>query len=896
MSAATDVAAVRSRRERVSLWRTPRTRSLLLLTVIGAVGGLAYLAARLYTDVLWFEELGQVDVLWTTLQWRILAAAVVGLGTACFVLLNLRAAERAIARSGIPARHDGLAGRIWDNRGLLKPLVAIACGVIALESRPAESWQLLLVWTKRSSFGIEEPLFHRDAGFFVFSLPLYREVARWLLETVVLAAAASAAAYAAGGASRAAHRGQMVRAARVHLLVLAATLLAIVAWRLRLEQFLLALPHDRIAPGPTFTDVNVRLPALRVLTFVTLTAAAMCLYACVCRVRVVAVVVLALLAAAAYGAKADLPAAVHLVAVAPQALSRERPHVRDAIVLTRRAYGIDRIRTRPLPHAPPLATADVTRARATIANVPLWDEDVLRPAMNELQSIGRYYDFPSVSVGRHLVDGKPQVMTVGARQVALRRLDPGDRSWATDRFAYTHGYGLAAVRGGDADGGRYPRFAQHGFDARSNPLGIREPRVYFGEQPGADPPYVVLNSGRGEVDAPASGDDRPTHHYAGSGGIAASDLLRRTAFAARFGDVNLLLSETVTPRSRIVLHRNAGDRLRTLAPFLRWDERPQTAIVDGRIHFLFDGYATSDSFPYSAPVRVGGDEVNYVRASARAAIDAFSGRVRIYAASDDPITRAWRGVYPGLFLPASSMPDALRAQLRYPQELFEAQVDAYQAYHAEDATAFWNGSDAWARALQVAGPIEQAGEIRFPDPARRVDADERRDRHVAPRTWRMEPAYGLARMPGDVRERFMVTMPFTPRGRQNLVGYLAGSLDARGAPRLSLLSLPRDRLTVGPTQATRRILSSPGVVRRMELVNRESRDLGRSGLSRTVLGAPRIVPIAGTLVHVQPLFLTAGGEGVPRLQLVTALVDGRVGYGRTLEAALRRSVAARSGR
>jgi len=318
--------------------------------------------------------------------------------------------------------------------------------------------------------------------------------------------------------------------------------------------------------------------------------------------------------------------------------------------------------------------------------------------------------------------------------------------------------------------------------------------------------------------------------------------------------------------------------------------------VDGRIQFAFDGYATSDSFPYSAPVRVGDDDVNYVRASARAAVDAFSGQVRIYAASDDPIARAWQAVFPGLFLPASRMPDALREQLRYPEGLFEAQVSAYQAYHAEDATAFWNGSDEWSRALQVAGPIEQAGEIRFPDPVKHLDADERREGHVTPRGWRMEPAYGLARLPGDARERFMITMPFTPRGRENLVGYLAGSLDAGGGTQLTLLSLPRDRLTVGPTQATRRILSSPEVVQRLQLLNRESRDLGRSGVSRTVLGAPRIVPIAGTLVHVQPLFLTAGGEGVPRLQLVTVLADGRVGYGRTLEGALRRSVAAKSGR
>jgi uncharacterized protein len=880
--------------ERVSLWRIPRSRSLLVLTFVGAVIGVLVLAARVYTELLWFDEVGQVDVFWTTLTWKVLTAGVVGLGTATFLLLNLAAVERAMSR--VPAPDGTVAAQLWKNRRLLKPAVAVGCGALALDLRPDDSWQLLLVWTHRSRFGVDDPLFHRDVGFFVFSLPLYRQVARWLLETVVMGGAASLAAYAAAGAFRAERRRVALRAARVHLLLLTAALLVVVAWRFRLEQFSLALPHASVAPGATHTDVSVRLPALRVLTVLALALAATCVYACVRRVPVVAAAALAVVAVLAFGVKSDLPAAVQRITVAPQSLSRERSHVAHAIASTRRAYGLDRVQVKDLPAESVLSSADVARARHTIDNVPLWDERVLRPALNEQESIGRYYRFRGVSVGRYTIDGKPELLTVGARQLGLRRLGAGDRSWATDRFAYTHGYGVVAVHGGDVDRSRYPRFIQRGFSGSANPLRVREPRVFFGEQSGSDPPYVALNTGRGEVDAPISGDRGPGYHYDGPGGIAISSPLRRLAFAARFQDLDLLLTETVTARSRILLHRNVGDRLRTVAPFLRWDARPQTAVIDGRVQFLFDGYTTSNSYPYSARVRIGGEEVNYVSAAARAAVDAFSGRVRIYANPDDPILRAWQAVYPGLFLPAARMPDEMRAQLRYPRQLFKAQADAYQTYHAEDTTAFWNGSDAWARTLQVAGPIEQAGEIHFPDPQERVDADERRQRKVAPRRWHMQPAYGLARLPGDASERFMLTTPFTPRGRENLVGYLAGSLDAVGRTDLTLLSLPRDRLELGPTQATRRILSSPGVVQRLQLLNRESRDLGRSGVSRTVLGVPRVVPIAGTLVFVQPLFLSAGGEGLPRLQLVTVLANGRVGYGRTLAGALRRSVAKSSGR
>jgi uncharacterized protein len=336
-----------------------------------------------------------------------------------------------------------------------------------------------------------------------------------------------------------------------------------------------------------------------------------------------------------------------------------------------------------------------------------------------------------------------------------------------------------------------------------------------------------------------------------------------------------------------VLHRDAHNRLETLAPFLRWDADPGTAVIDGRVKFLFHGYTTSSHYPYSAPVSVGRSRINYMRDAAQASVDAFSGRVSIYAADpSDPILRAWQGAYPSLFQPASQLPRQLHAHLRYPGQLFAAQVRAYTTYHVHDATPFWTAEDAWQPPLQLAGPVETAGEIHFPDPEASVDANQQREQGAGPESWQMQPAYQLSRLPGDARERFMLVTPFTPRGRQNLAGYLAGSLDQRGNPRLTLLSLPRDRLTIGPTQATRRILASPGVNRQLDLLNKESRDLGKNAVSRTVLGVPRAVPIGNSMLYVQPFYLISGDNGIPRLQLVAVHVNGRVGYGRDLMAAL----------
>jgi uncharacterized protein len=862
---------------RISLWRTPRTRALLLVGTLGAITGVGFLAACFYTDLLWYDEVGQGAVFWTTLRWKVLTQAFVGLGTTCFVLLNLAVAERRTR--GFPARRRALL----RHARLLYPGIAVACGLAAMDARPDDSWKLLLLWANRTDFGTTDPLFHRDAGFFVFSLPLYQEIARWLFEVLVATGVLTAAAYAVAG---------RLRAARPHLLGLAALTLAVVAWRTRLAELALALPHGRVVPGATHTDALVLLPATRVLALVTAVCAVSCLYAAVRRrVPLLPVVAVAAIAALAVIARSELPGLIDRFDVQPQQLARERPYVGHAIAATQRAFGLDRVTVRPVSAGFPLSAADLRANRATIDNVPLWDTSVLRPAMNELESIGRYYAFPSLTVNRFEIDGQTRVLTVAARELDRERLDPGDRSWATDRFAYTHGHGLVAVQGSAVDAERQPAFAQRGFGAAPNPLRLTQPRIYFGQQPGSDPPYLVVDTGRAEVDAPTPGSQEPRYHYHGTGGIPLSSMLRRAAFAARFGDLTLLLTETVKSGSRMVLHRNAGERLRTLAPFLRWSSRPQTTVVGGHVQYIFHGYTTSTHYPYSEPIRVGSDEVNYMRAPVVAAVDAFDGHVAIYVTDPhEPIMRAWRAAYPSLFLPAERMPGELRAQLRYPRRLFRAQAEAYTTYHADDTTAFWNRADAWQVPLELAGPIEDVGEIRFPDAEDRLDPDERREGHAVPDGWQMQPDYLLARLPGDLTERFMLATPFAPRGGENLVAFLAGSIDARGAPSLSSLSLPRDQPALGPSQAARRILANTGISKRLELLNRESRDLGKNAVNRTVLGSGRIVPIAGALVYVQPLYLTAAGSGVPRLQLVTVVANGRVGYGQTLYAALRRTL------
>jgi uncharacterized membrane protein (UPF0182 family) len=617
---------------------------------------------------------------------------------------------------------------------------------------------------------------------------------------------------------------------------------------------------------------------------VALAGAAMLVYAAVRRSWSVPAVALAMVAVAELVNPAILPSVVQRFVVEPQTLSRERPYISHAIALTRRAYALDRVTERPLAANAAISDRELRASRDVIGNIQLWDTDVLRPEIAQQQAIGSYYGFPNITVDRYSRGGHPEGMIVAERELDLDRLDPSGRTWANDRLAYSHGYGLVAVPAGDAgvdDQGK-PRFVTSEFGAGRPPAQVREPRVYYGVQPRHAQPWVVVRTQRAEVEKPLSGDSPPPdYHYGGDGGIPISDPLRRSLFALRYGDLNLLLSETLGTHPLILLHRDVGDRLRSLAPFLHWERRPEVAVVGGRITFVAHGYTASDSYPYSKRVRVGGTELNYLRASVVATVDAFSGRVTVYPTdTDDPIMRAWQAAFPTLFTPAERMPSDVRAHLRYPRSLFNAQARIWTTYHMDNVDDFYIRADAWKRPADVSGPIQRVGDAR-----QRLTSNGR--------ARRLRPDFVLARLPGQSQQQFMLTTMFTPYSEENLSGYLTGTLDALGRPSLTQLSLPRSRRVLGPSQVSRQILASPGVSGRLRLLNQETTDLGERSVNIIEIGDPRVVPVGDSLLYVQSIYVSARGTGATRLRLVTVYLNGRVGYGKSLDDALR-SAGARS--
>jgi uncharacterized membrane protein (UPF0182 family) len=875
-----DSAQRRAARPRRPWWWRPRIRSALALGALGLAAVLARIAAHLETEALWFHELGQDRVFWTLFASRWLAGSLAGVGTTAVILVNCWFAERTAPAEGrLPG---GRRTRTRLRRVLLCAQLAVSAGAGLAVGRTVvlADWQHILLWLNRRDFGVTDPLFHKDVGFFVFSLPLYENVARWLLLTTAIALASALATHAATGAIRMKPAPiSATRAAQAHVLGLAALLLVLVAWQHRLSQFSLELPRPgETVPGAGYTAVHVDLAWLHVLVVVALAGAAMLVFAAVRRSWSVPAVALTMVAVAELVNPAVLPAAVQRFVVEPQTLTRERPYLVDAMTMTRRAYGLDRVADRPVPAAAAISNRELRANRDVIQNIQLWDTSVLQPEIAQQQAIGSYYGFPQITVDRYQRAGKAEGLIVAERELDLSHLDPSGRTWANDRLAYTHGYGLVAVPAGDAgvdDQGK-PRFVTSEFGAGRPPAELREPRVYFGVQPPLAQPWVIVRSQRQEVEKPLPGNSRePDYHYSGGAGISMSSTLRRGLFALRYGDLNLLLSETLGTHPRILVHRDVGDRLRSVAPFLHFD-RPEVAVVDGRITFLAHGYTTSDSYPYAARTRVlGGTEVNYLRASVVATVDAFSGHVTMYSTdADEPIMRAWQAAFPTLFTPVAKMPADVRAHLRYPRALFNAQARIWATYHIQDVDDFYTRADAWKRPADVSGPIQRLGNLR---------------NRLAPsgRTPRLRSEYVLARLPDQRHEQFMLTTMFTPYSEENLSGYLTGTVDELGRPSLTQLSLPRSRRVLGPSQVSRQILASPGVSGRLRLLNQETTDLGDRSVNIVEISDPRVVPIGDSLLYAQTIYVSARGSGAARLRLVTVFLNGRVGYGKTLDEALR---------
>jgi uncharacterized membrane protein (UPF0182 family) len=847
----------------------PRGRATVFLVVVGLPLLLVYVVAHFLTDALWFDELGQFDVFGHSIAAKAELYIIAGGVATAVIGANLAA---AVSRARIA----------WTRWPTLAVVTFSAVLGTYFASAASSHWKAFVLWRHRQEFGVADPLHGKDVGFFVFTLPFERAVVQYLFVLVAVAALASAMVYWGRGSItlrplRAAHETQ------VHAAVLGAAFLVILAWKLWLERYALELGQASSGRGYSFAgasyvDARVRSPGFAALSIFAVLLA----FACLAVPRaarsygrspmVILGGLVALLSVGFILVSAWLPALVQRYAVDPNPLLSERPYLAASIESTRSGLGLDEVDLEPYSPTGEFEAEDIPGIHERLAHIAIWDSSLVKARMRQLVTETPYFEpeEPTYDVVR--VDGQRQLTLTSARELNIDRVESAG-TWSNDRLAYTHGVGLARFSGTDVQSDRQPRLLDGG-------LGIRQPRIYFGDFPPESPDWVVAGTRRAEVDLSEPDDtSAASYHYRGTGGISLSNWMNRAAFALELGSRALILSDDITPESRLLLHRDVHDRLRTLAPFITWDSHPAPLAVDGRVVFLVQGYTTSANYPYAERVRLGGRSVNYARPSVLATVDAYSGSTDLFLVDPtDPVARAWDEAFPTLFHPRQELRAELREHLRYPADLFAAQATSYERFHATEPDRFASESDVWARPISLSGSLEVAGDVDFDE----SDEDDLRAT--------MEPGYKFSPPPGETKPRLLLETYFSPRRGQNLVGSLSGWVDEQGRSHLAARSLPRDPVTLGPAQMSRLVFATPRVRNLLGLRNLEIRDVDNSSIDAVILGEPHVLFLSGGVVQVQSLYEGSRGPGAARLLGVTAFLDGRAGLGPDLESAVRQAL------
>jgi uncharacterized membrane protein (UPF0182 family) len=866
-------------------------RRRITIIVIAVLAGLfiAFTAlSGFFVDVLWFREVRFSQVFWTVLRTKVVLGVLFGLVFFGLLYSNLWIVRRITPRYRPVTPEQEIVERyrmqFEPYAWWLLPLFALAIAFF-VGLGVTTQWRTYLLWRNSGgvSFHSPEPLFHRDAAFYVFSLPWYRFVQGWLFSSLVGVLLITALAHYLWGGIRPNAPGigeKVTPQVKAHLSVLLGLIILVKAWGYYLGQFDLLSSTRGVVFGASYTDVKAQLPALRILVFIAIACAVLFLVNIRLRGWALPVIAVGLLALVSIIAGGAVPAAVQRFSVAPQEFQKERPYIVDNIAATQAAFGLDTITSISRPLAGAVTAEDVTTNDPTISNIRLWRPDVLRDNYTSLQRFRSYYDFNDIDVDRYSLGGEPRVVMISAREVSQGTIPEGGRTWQNTHLVYTHGLGAVASQVNTATAEGQPVFTLSDIPPVGQPdLTGNGERIYYGEGAPNNVPFVVVNTGARELDYQGTAENDQqlvsAPRYEGSGGIPIGGLFQRALFAWRFRDVNLLISGLVQGESRIMIYRDIAERVPKAAPFLKFDGDPYAAVVDGGLVWIWDAYTTTDQYPYSEPVDLGevtsgaaiegapslSGSANYIRNSVKVVVDAYTGQMTYYVADpEDPIIQVWRNAFPDLFTDMSEASADLQAHFRYPENLFQVQAERYTNYHVTAPNVFYGKQDFWS--LPVDPTLSGQEGTQFA----------------------MRPYYVLMRLPGETDETFVLILPFTPQDRQNMVAWIAAKSDP-GPDYGDIVSFqfPSGQNVDGPTQVFSRINQDARFSQLRTL-------LGQGG-SSIQFGDFLVIPVEDSLLYVQPVYVkSTQANAIPELKRVIVVNGTTIGIGETLREALADSI------
>jgi len=845
--------------------------AVVLLVLLFSLRGLA----GFYTEYLWFDSLGQGDTWGSLLAAKVVPALVFTVIFFAILFANLVIADRLAPRlrpMGASTPEDELVTRYQEVtvrfRGRIRVAVALFFALIA-GIGVSSQWRQWILFTNRVDFGVKDPQFGKDVGFYVFELPFIKFMIDWLFAGLVIVLLVTAVAHYLNGGIRFQSPGTRVTPqVKAHLSVIVALMALVKTAEYYFSRFELDLSDRGVVDGASYTDVKAQLPALNFLIFVSIIAAALFIWNIWRRGWVLPVIAVGLWAFVSLVVGTIYPAVIQNFKVKPNEFANERPYIRRNINATRQAFNLASIEVQDFDYTPDLKPEVVEANLPTIDNARLWDPAVIQSTYQTLQALQTYYQINDTDVDRYDIDGQTTQVLLSARELNTAELP--SQSWVNEHIVYTHGYGSVASPSNKAESDGSPDFVLSEIPPQGNalPLTNKGSQIYFGE--GLDG-FVIVDAKQEELNYARQGVRDSLTRYKGRDGVGLNGFIRQAAFALRFGDPNILISGQITGESRILLTRDVRERVEKLAPFLDFDADPYPVIVGGKTIWILDGYTTSSQYPYSQQFSGSGGltgDHNYARNSVKVTVDAYEGTVRMYVIDpDDPIIQAYEKAFPDLFSPFDEMPEALRRHLRYPEDLFKLQSNAFAKYHVVEPRRFYTGNERW---LLSPDPNEVVSTVAAP--GNRQQQNTGRSPEINAETRRQDPYYLYIRLPGDDRESFLILQPFVPVSKDNqqtrLVSFMTAKSDVRDYGQMESFVAPQGQQVLGPVQAAANIQKNTAISSEITLLSQRG--------SRVIAGGVQLIPVGESIVYVQPFFTIASNSPnpFPQFQFVATLVQG----------------------
>ncbi|HWQ66949.1 MAG TPA: UPF0182 family protein [Methanospirillum sp.] len=817
---------------------------LLFLTLTGVLG-----------DLFWFDSIGYSTVYLTMLIMSTLLFLISGIIFFAFSYGN------AIIAARIGGGRFGLDGNMLHLCGVVSGVAALIVG-----SSTIGSWEIILGYLNQTQFLIVDPIFGYDVSFYIFSLPFYTLLSRYLLILFIFTTILSFISFfsqrngiqldSEGNFTFTNSTGHFAFSwkdtiARFlpHLNILLFLIFATIALSLWLGRFSLLYTSNGTVFGAGYSEVTITIPVLTILSVLSLfIGLCFLLNERLQRPEVIAYGIVGFFSIAIIGIVAVF--LMQTLVVQPNEFNLEKPFLEYNINSTLSGYNLTYADAREFPVSYNLSSSDIRNNSLTISNIRLWDWRPFKSTIEQLQLFRTYYAFNDVDLDRYWLNKTYKEVLISAREMNTNNLPQQAQTWVNEHLVYTHGYGAVMSPVDKVTANGLPEFYVKDIPPVSPYLNVDNPRIYYGE---GKSPYIITNTNTDEFDYPA-GDQNMYTIYDQTGGVLLSGLAK-LVYAIQFGSVELLVSGSLTPDSRLHLNRNIVERAQIIAPFLTYDSDPYVVIADGKLFWIIDAYTTSDRYPYSEPFKstsIPGVSMNYIRNSVKIVVDAYTGDVRYYITDPgDPIIRTYEKIFPNLFQTIDQMPGELRNHLRYPHGFFQVQAEVYATYHMKDPRVFYNREDAWV----------------IPDEVYRGSRQQ------------MEPYYVIMKLPGEEKEEFILMIPFTPRNKQNLIGWMAARCDPENYGDLIVYQFSKQELTYGPMQIEARIDQNPEISQSITLWSQAG--------SSVVRGNTLVIPIEQSLLYVEPLYLEATEKGtLPQLQRVIVSYSDKLTMQPTLNGAI----------